>query len=95
MKRSEEEIKRMRRAVTAAERRQDDLAGLPTDFLRHWRESEREERRLMMQRELQRQTDAGCCCPCKALIWLWSLRTARTCLAKWEKQGGRGASERC
>ena len=81
-----EEVTRMRRAVTAAEKRQDLLAAFPEDFLRHWEESERDDRKLMVARVAQHHMSSGVCCLPSCLVWLWSLRVARRSVSRWAAQ---------
>ena len=92
-KNSLDELERVRRTVTAAEKRQDGQAGFPGDFLRHWSESDRDERKLLLARETQRHMSAGVCCVPSCLVWLWSLRVARRCMARCIEQKAQAASE--
>ena len=80
------ELERIRRAATAAEHRQDSEQGHPEDFLRHWDESSKDERKLMLDREIQRHCQAGLCCLPSCFAWLHSLRVFRRCRATWAEQ---------
>ena len=80
------ELERIRRATVAAERRQDNLAGEPADFLRHWKESELVEKKIMLARESQRHLAAGMCCLPSCLCFLWAVRNTKRAMPRWEKQ---------
>ena len=80
------ELERIRRAVTNAEKRQDSEQGHPQDFLRHWDASSKDERKLMLDREIQRHCQAGLCCLPSCFAWLHSLRVGRRCRATWAEQ---------
>ena len=63
------EVKRMRKATTCAERRQDRLSGMPEDFIRHWNENGWKDRFLAVCRQLQTHMHPGVCClPGMALL---------------------------
>ena len=78
---------RTRKAVCAAERRQDGLSGFPGDYLRHWRQASTkgDKVRLFLQTSVT-WLNAGVCCLPQCCLFFTNVALAKTAEPRWERE---------
>ena len=85
---------RMRRAVTAAERRQDGSSMFATDLLRHWRDApDWQSRGLQAAQQVQTHMNSGVCCLPSCLCFLAAVGMAKSGMKRWEKEEAEEAAQ--
>ena len=80
---------RTQKAITNMEKRQDYKQAEPQDFLRHWRQSRKEERGLLLASAMSKHLNAGVCCLPSCLLWMGSLCVAKRAMRIWEAEAPR------
>ena len=76
---------RIRRAVTATERRQDASTSLPQDWLRHFWEADSRDRCLHLALLCENHMRNGVCCLPSCLCFLCSLPVVASAMRRWER----------
>ena len=80
---------RSQKAICNMEKRQDYQLAEPQDFLRHWRQSRKEERGLLLASAMSKHLNAGVCCLPNCLLWMGSLCVAKRAMRIWEAEAPR------